>query len=498
MHSFVEQEAKYDVEPGFAVPDLADVVPAGGRLETTTEQLRSDYFDTADHALFRAHMTLRRRTGTTDTGWQLKVPHPPFREEIHADADADLGSDAVPEELQRLLVGVRGGQPLRQVASITTERAVTRLVDAAGRSLAEIDDDTVHATAAGSSATVSAWREVEVELGEGPVELLRRLDKRLRRAGARRSRSSSKLARALPAEVTDQAASADAANAGKRRLTAGDVVSSYLAEQQLVMLAGDVALRRDDDSAIHKTRVATRRLRSTLRVFAKLVDPARAAALDQELRWYAAQLGEVRDRQVLRARLDTMVDAVDDTLLLGPVKTRIDEELQSETRDRWHRLQEDLTGERYAGLLADVAQWVRQPPFTDAAARPARTIEKLVRRADDKVAKKLRYANATGDVHLLHSARKSAKRARYAAEAAAPVLGASASSAEAKRYQKLQDLLGKHQDSLVSADWLRRVGAKAGTSEGENGFAFGILHEREERNAAEARRRARKVARRYA
>jgi hypothetical protein len=44
---------------------------------------------------------------------------------------------------------------------------------------------------------------------------------------------------------------------------------------------------------------------------------------------------------------------------------------------------------------------------------------------------------------------------------------------------------------------LRRLGAKAGTIVGENGFAFGILHEREEQNAAKARATAQKIAKKY-
>jgi hypothetical protein len=56
------------------------------------------------------------------------------------------------------------------------------------------------------------------------------------------------------------------------------------------------------------------------------------------------QLGGVRDRQVLRRRLDAMFAQLDDTLLLGPVKARIDTVLQGE-----------LIGERYLALPADIA-----------------------------------------------------------------------------------------------------------------------------------------------
>ncbi len=389
-------------------------------------------------------------------------------------------------------IGTVAGRPLTQVASVTTERSVTRLLDSDGQRLAEIDDDTVHASAPGEfSVTASTWREVEVELGDDEVELLYALGKRLRRAGARPSASASKLARALP--------ETESAPTRKRRSRprAGDVVGDYIAEQQRVMLAGDLALRRGDDSVIHPTRVATRRLRSTLRVYGRLFDAERAGALDAELRWYAGLLGEVRDRQVLRRRLDTMVGQLDDTLRLGPVKARIDKELTREQAGHWKTLVAELDGDRYLALLGAVTTWIGRPPLTKTAEMPSATLAKLVHQAERKVARRLKAGNASEDVHLLHQARKAAKRARYAAEAARPVIGKKAAKAEAKRYEKLQDLLGEHQDSALSAQFLRRLGSKAGTTRGEIGFAFGVLYEREAANARTARAKARTTARRY-
>ncbi|MDQ1731615.1 MAG: hypothetical protein QOK10_1774 [Pseudonocardiales bacterium] len=493
-HSYVERELKFDVAADFVVPDVSALLPAGGCLERSVEQLRSDYFDTADHALLRAKMTLRRRTGTTDTGWQLKVPQKPFREEIRLSLDGDGGDgvpdEGVPDELRDLLLGAVRRQPLVQVASVVTDRSVQRLLDAEGRQLAEIDDDRVHASAAGEAATASSWREVEVELADVEVQLLDALAKRLRRAGARPANSSSKLARALPADRIEPVTR-------RRRLRAGDVVSAYIAEQQRVILAGDLALRRGDDSVIHKTRVATRRLRSTLRCFSPLFHTGRAQSLDSELRWFAGLLGEVRDRQVLAKRLDGMAQALPDTLTLGPVRARIDTELRQEQTEHWNTLRAELNGDRYLTLLQDLADWVEQPPATSKAHSRAKLIAKLVRRAERKVARRLRRANTTGDVHQLHGARKAAKRARYAAEAAEPVIGGGASARQAKRYQKLQDLLGEHQDSLISASVLRRLGAAAGVTDGENGFAFGILYEREAENARAAREKARRKAKKY-
>jgi CHAD domain-containing protein len=94
------------------------------------------------------------------------------------------------------------------------------------------------------------------------------------------------------------------------------------------------------------------------------------------------------------------------------------------------------------------------------------------------------------DDAALHGARKAAKRARYAAEAAAPVLGRKAAKARIARFRAVQEVLGEHQDSLVAADLLRRMGAVAGTTPGQNGFTYGLLYAREQQLASAARRDA--------
>jgi CHAD domain-containing protein len=277
---------------------------------------------------------------------------------------------------------------------------------------------------------------------------------------------------------------------------AGSIVGDYIDAQRDALHDGGAALRIGDEAVIHATRVATRRLRSTMRVFARLFDPERATHLDVELQWWAALLGEVRDRQVLQRRLDRMVDDVDDALLMGPVKARIDDELHRQRTEHWAVLQSALASDRYRALLDDVDEWADQPPLTMRARRPGPDLVHLAHRADRKVIRRLSTANRTGDVDDLHRARKAAKRARYAAEAASPIAGKRAAK-ETKRYERLQDLLGEHQDSIVSAQLLRHLGAVAGITEGENGFAFGLLYERERQRAERARKQARRIAKHF-
>ncbi|HEU5268682.1 MAG TPA: CYTH and CHAD domain-containing protein [Jatrophihabitans sp.] len=469
--SYLERELKFDVPAGFALPDLAGVSPLVDRVDHSEQHLRNEYFDTDDHALRAAQMTLRRRTGGEDAGWQLKVPHPPAREEIRLALDGPL----VPEELTELLLGVRRGQPVRPVALLETDRSVTRLLDADGHTLAEVADDSVRAAVPGATANVSSWREIEVELGTGDEQLLDQLAGLLRRHGAEPSASSSKLARAL----------GDA----ERPEPAGPL-AGYLVEQERALLAGDLALRRGDDSAVHKTRVGSRRFRSTLRIFGELLDPSAGQRLDEELRWYAGLLGEVRDRQVQRATLLAMVDELADTEVLGPVRARIEQTLNGEQAEHWAELQQALSGDRYLRLLDAVHEFVRTAP-PDV---PVRRLKKLMRKAERKVTKRLARAGRRGEPELLHRARKAAKRARYAGELVQPT-GSGKAAEQAARNESLQDLLGDHQDSLVGLALLRRLGSAAGTTPGENGFTFGVLYQRRLQRAAELHEQAARLAR---
>jgi CHAD domain-containing protein len=78
---------------------------------------------------------------------------------------------------------------------------------------------------------------------------------------------------------------------------------------------------------VHETRVAARRLRSTLRVCGEVVHAASAYELSNELAWYADLLGEVRDREVLSARLTMLVAGLPPEQVRGPHRTNVRLEL---------------------------------------------------------------------------------------------------------------------------------------------------------------------------
>ena len=68
-------------------------------------------------------------------------------------------------------------------------------------------------------------------------------------------------------------------------------------------------MRLDAPDAVHKMRVATRRLRSALTTFKPLFDADVVRPLGGELKWLAGELGAARDAEVMRDRVRTAVEA---------------------------------------------------------------------------------------------------------------------------------------------------------------------------------------------
>lgn len=494
--SAVEVERKYDVAADTAVPDLSGLPGVVG-VEVRTYELDATYVDTEDLRLRAAATTLRRRTGGADAGWHLKLPHGADREEVRLDGDT---SPEVPAALHALVRARTRALPLVPVARLQTTRTVHRLQTADGRVLAEVADDVVVGRA-GDAAEPLRWREWEVELVDGDPAVLDDVQVLLLAAGATPSGSASKVGRVLGrrpvAEGQQPWWGRRPASSGKA--TAGGVLVAHLAEQVGELVARDPQVRRDQPDALHKMRVATRRLRSALQTFRPLLDRTRTDPLRDELRWLAGVLGEVRDTEVMHARLRGLVADEPAELVVGPVRERIDTELDARYRAAHDRVLAELEGERYLALLDALDALVAEPPLLPLARERARTVlPGLVEHAWRRLTRALRHAERADGTErdlLLHEARKDAKRARYAAEAVASAYGKPA-VAFAKAVTRLQEVLGEHQDGVVTREALRELAAAAAAA-GEDGFTYGRLHGLEQARAETAGagwRRARRAA----
>lgn len=469
----LEREDKYDVPVDFVLPDLAKVLP-GGEVTARTFQLEATYYDTAEDHLRRQGITVRRRRGGHDAGWHAKLPAASARVEIMVDSKAS----SPPAELTSLLLGARGGRRLVRKATLSTTRRSFVLTARDGRTLAEVVDDHVHAVPLDDHAPPSDWREVEVELGpDAGDDVLTRIGGALKEAGAKPAATGSKYARTMGATPSRH-----------RPTGLAGVVDDYLQAQYAAILAGDVGLRREEN-VIHPTRVAIRRLRSTLRVFAALFDPEKAEHLQDELAWYAGRLGAVRDLDVQAGRLAKQVEALPKEYVVGPVAADLHSTLTDERADAWRKLRSAMNGKRYLALLNQLERWRDDPPLTEAGGKKPKRVAQYVAAAEKQLRKRLReVAEHETDDELFHRARKAAKRYRYANELAEPVLGEAATAA-VEETKDLQTLLGEHQDSVVSAEILRRLGANAGPTSGTNGFTYGVLLAQQLQGSAQSRAR---------
>jgi CHAD domain-containing protein len=468
-----EREEKFEVEQDWVMPDVGGFVPDGGTVSDELRNLRNSYFDTPDLRLLDLGVTLRRRIGGGETGWQLKVPTGSARTELHNGSNRRT----LPDDMSEAVAGLTGGQKLVPVATISTIRTARRVLDAENNVVFELADDAVKSTAHDSDSSLE-WREIEVELGPAAQKKTQaKVAAWLLNAGAKPSSSTTKLHRALGIAAADTRSRSD------RNGTIGALVLDYLAEQCEVIACNDVGLRTGAP-LVHKTRVAVRRLRSTLRIFGDMFEPEQSSALDAELVWYASLLGAVRDCEVLAARLADRIAQLPPEQVYGPVSAHVQESLALDRKQAADKLARGMSSRRYKKLLATLRVWRTDPPLNEAADRKAAAAARYVQQAKRKAQKRLKQAH--GDNEGLHRARKAMKRLRYAGELAKPA--DQKASRVVRKAKHLQTELGEHQDAMVSAGYLARLGAAAGSSNGHNGFTYGVLMANELATAERIRR----------
>src|SRR4030095_14684635 len=101
-------------------------------------------------------------------------------------------------------------------------------------------------------------------------------------------------------------------------------------------------------------------------------------------------LGQVRDREVLRARFSTLISERPPGHVRGPVEAEITKTLATERDDAIQRLNAAMRARRYQHLVQLLRTWKTAPPFTDAAAGRDKTAVNYVEKARRAADKRLR------------------------------------------------------------------------------------------------------------
>jgi CHAD domain-containing protein len=450
LRETLERELKLSGGPEFSLSEALEGEPLETRLFVST------YHDTADHRLAASGITLRHRVENGSGLWQLKLPQRAARLELEAPG----GPVKAPAQLTRLLPALRRGQELVPVAVLRTRREGLRAdgAEVVHDSVAVMDGEKV----------VHTFEELEVELVDGGDERsLRKIEKTLRRAGARDGETRPKLMRAL--DLDHSAPADDSAGDG----STGDVLAAAFRLQYARLLAHDPGTRLGSDPEdLHQLRVATRRLRAFLRAGRDVLEREWADALRDELGWFGGALGPMRDLDVLLEHLrnEALQLGDDDAQAAGELVAALEKQ-QAAARAE---LAAALDSERYLALL-DRVEAAREPPLVGDGAVE---LEDLWSDEHKRLRKAVQRLGGDPDDTDLHAARVKAKRARYAAELAGH-------DGYVKAAKRLQDVLGEHQDAAVAEERLRELAA---ATPAPVALAAGRLVERQR----ERRRRARK------
>ena len=256
---------------------------------------------------------------------------------------------------------------------------------------------------------------------------------------------------------------------------AGAVIHQRLSRQVAELHRREHELGEGDrNDAVHRARLAGRRLRSVMASFGVLLPREVTGPLREELRWLGTVLGHARDPHVSQQRLETLLTEVPHDEVAGPVRRRLDATYAVRLAAGGAALDHALASGRNTDLLARLDQLVAEPPWTPTAGgRAGEVLPPLVHRDWKRLRRRWKAAAAASDDEVLHELRKSARRLRYGAETLVPVWGDDAERlADATR--ELSEHLGNRQDlRLVRTDLVEM--AEGAEEAGEPSRTWGAL-----------------------
>jgi triphosphatase len=423
-------------------------------LAQPPQRLVDSYLDTDDWRMANAGFVVRtRRQGRRDDITLKTAPwaersglRQPLEasEEVPAAGVGDLGTDG---PVGRRAHALAGAKPLGPVLQVRTRRRSFALrID--GGDAAEIAlDDTV--IVVGNGQRPMQLRRVEVRVFREWMDALGPLVLQLRAACGLQPATLSKFEAGLLARgvVIPGPPDLGSTEIGPE-MNLGELAYAVLRRQLAALREKEPGTRLGEDpEELHDMRVATRRLRAALDLFAEVL-PIRSRNFRGELGWLAGVLGAVRDLDVQLESQAAMVEPGQEELWADLTA------LLTRERDAARAaLLAALDSARWERLVSGMASMVQQGPFRrSAATRLAAlvTVPDLICSRHAAVIKAARRAKRSGEAADFHRLRIRCKRLRYSLE-----FGAELYDGRTNRYtrqlSKLQNQLGLMQDAEVAA-----------------------------------------------
>ena len=481
-------------------------------LPGATKELTDTYYDTEDWRFYRAGYALRLRRDGNDAEATMKSLAPAegalrrrreISEPLEGNAENPKGSPGAVGERVRRLAGTRDLRPLFEIrtrrrtfvlrsekASAVADGSSGEVVEDAlggirarevesGTAIGELALDEAKIFGDGEAPVHLSRIEVEVTRDAVPLDDVEEFVDDLRSALSLQPTGASKFGTGLSAAGLSPVVAPDLGpTLVDASLSAGEVAFAVLRRHFAVMLAHEPGVRLGDDpEELHDMRVATRRLRAALKLYADAL-PRRAEQYERDLRFVASALGEVRDLDV---HLERLAEESRSGEALEEVVARLEERRAAARR----RMLEMLDSKRYERLVSNFTGTLRRGRSRSPVDSILDAAPILVRRRYKKVRKGMKALTEDSPPEDFHDVRKKGKRLRYALEPLQEIYGKPAEDM-VKLLKAIQDDLGDHQDLVVSAALMEELGV-AGDLPPRAVFLMGSMAGRYARDAVEKR-----------
>jgi len=222
-------------------------------------------------------------------------------------------------------------------------------------------------------------------------------------------------------------------------------------QEQVPGVQGDI-----DTEFVHQARVATRRMRSALRLFRDAIPEGTAAYLQGELKWLGRLFGRVRDLDIFLLNLSRFKQQLE--RFPAKKKQTFENWIEKHRRPPLKALRRALESPRYKHFERRMMQFFerRLPlrPRPSLALKPVREVAPvIITEKFDAVIEQGRALLADSNLKQYHLLRIQMKRLRYACEFMAPAYDGRLDSF-VERTVEIQDCLGELQDTVFTRKFI--------------------------------------------
>jgi len=445
----VEVELKLALDPA----DIARFRQARplAAVKPTVTRVDGVYFDTPDCSLARQGMALRLRdaggawmqglkAGRSGTGGLHSRHEWEFESDDHA---LDLARFRE-TPLARIDDVATLHKRLHAAFRVTFDRTAWELTPARGSRL-EVALDVGQVCTADAAEAIC---EVEIECLEGDAWHAFELAEALMQAAPLRPSIVTKARRGYRLFRNESPQPVHAGDSRVRRDMRAETAARAIVAAALEQLQGNEEglLTADDPEFVHQARVAMRRMRAALRMFAKPIGRTRADAWRRQLGRATRSLGAARDWDVF----------ITETLPSLPATPEVIARARRHQRRARKAARNSIRSRGYASAILRVSRWLAAEPPSHKGAKLEEFAAKLLAKRHARLVADVKNL-ARASMQARHRTRIDAKRLRYVVEGLAPALD----RREAKRYSRvlsqLQDALGRANDAVTGRRLLARL-----------------------------------------